>query len=67
MEPMPQWHSRLSQSQPIQSHMNQTFQPSSSLTRIMSAHKTPKYKVKLMRYKMQISKYGREIDEWSKS
>eukprot|EP00957_Ditylum_brightwellii_P116651 8898442-Ditylum_brightwellii.AAC.1 len=27
----------------------------------------PKYEVKLMCYKMQISKYGREIDEWSKN
>ena len=26
----------------------------------------PEYEVKLMRYKMQISKYGRELDEWSK-
>ena len=24
----------------------------------------PEYEVKLMRYKMQISKYGRELDEW---
>ena len=26
----------------------------------------PEYKVKLMRYKMQISKHGRELDKWSK-
>ena len=25
----------------------------------------PEYEVKLMRYKMQILKYGRELDEWS--
>jgi len=26
----------------------------------------PEYEVKLLRYKMQISKYGRDLDEWSK-
>ena len=27
----------------------------------------PEYKVKLLHYKMQISKYGRDLDEWSKN
>jgi len=27
----------------------------------------PEYEVKLLRYKMQISKYGRDLDEWSKN
>eukprot|EP00957_Ditylum_brightwellii_P152857 11634809-Ditylum_brightwellii.AAC.1 len=27
----------------------------------------PKYEVKSMRYKMQIFKYGRELDEWLKN
>ena len=32
-----------------------------------STKEDPEYEVKLLRYKMQISKYGRDLDEWSKN